>query len=61
MENAFKECSVCAWRATCAKRFRLSTGISRFCEDFSEDLSIKAQKTARKEDEDASSSFFEEA
>lgn len=56
MENAFKECPVCAWRAVCAKRFRSSFGISRFCEDFSEDLSL----THPKNDGPESSSFFEE-
>jgi hypothetical protein len=54
--NAFQECIVCAWRAVCAKRFQKRAGVARFCEDFSEDKTLRPQKTA----ETASKSFFEE-
>lgn len=55
--NAFQECAVCAWRAVCAKRFKKHAGVVRFCEDFSEDKTLKPQKS----DEPASRSFFEES
>jgi hypothetical protein len=33
-------CSVCAWRATCQKKFSVSGRDAR-CSDFSEDVSLK--------------------
>ncbi|MEI8173369.1 MAG: hypothetical protein WCH07_07795 [Deltaproteobacteria bacterium] len=38
-----KYCSICAWRATCQKRFTVSIDASGFvhCPDFTRDLSIK--------------------
>jgi hypothetical protein len=35
-----QSCVVCAWRATCAKRFSVSDGGAR-CPDFSRDITIK--------------------
>jgi hypothetical protein len=35
-----QSCTVCAWRANCAKRFCVSDGGSR-CPDYSRDVSIK--------------------
>lgn len=37
-----QSCVVCAWRATCAKRFSVSDGGAR-CPDFSRDITIKDQ------------------
>jgi hypothetical protein len=54
--SAFQECLVCAWRAVCAKRFHKRAGAGRFCEDFSEDKTLRPQNS----DKTASKSFFEE-
>lgn len=36
-------CVICAWRATCQKKFSLS-GKDLHCPDFSKDLSIKDEE-----------------
>jgi hypothetical protein len=38
-----KYCSICAWRASCQKRFTVSIDSSGYvhCPDFTRDLSIK--------------------
>jgi len=38
-----KYCSICAWRATCQKRFTVSIDSSGYvhCPDFTRDLTIK--------------------
>ena len=48
MASSVEMCAICAWRATCNKKFNLS-GRDMHCADFSEDVSIK--KKAVKEDE----------
>ena len=42
MVSGVEMCSVCAWRATCNKKFNLS-GRDLHCPDFSEDISIKSK------------------
>jgi len=37
-----QNCVICAWRATCAKRFSVSDSGAR-CPDFSRDITIKDQ------------------
>ncbi|GAM07753.1 hypothetical protein OR1_00022 [Geobacter sp. OR-1] len=39
-----QHCVVCAWRATCAKKFSVPDGGAR-CPDFSRDVSIKETET----------------
>lgn len=39
-----QNCAVCAWRATCAKRFSVTDGGAR-CPDYSRDVSIKDMDT----------------
>ncbi|MBI4681578.1 MAG: hypothetical protein HY757_00510 [Nitrospirae bacterium] len=38
-------CAICAWRATCQKKFSIS-GKDIKCADFVKDVSIKANKNA---------------
>jgi len=40
-----QNCVICAWRATCAKRFSVSDSGAR-CPDFSRDITIKDQDDA---------------
>lgn len=42
-------CAICAWRATCQKKFSIS-GRNLRCPDFTRDLTIKNE--AKDEDED---------
>jgi len=42
-------CAVCAWRATCQKKFSIS-GKDMKCADFVRDVSIKEEKEAKKID-----------
>ncbi|UCG78537.1 MAG: hypothetical protein JSV21_01505 [Nitrospirota bacterium] len=44
-------CIICAWRATCQKKFSLS-GKNIHCADFSKDLSIKTEVEGEKEEQD---------
>ncbi len=48
-EKLVEICAVCAWRATCRKKFSIS-GKDIRCPDFVRDLSIKAEKQTRKEE-----------
>lgn len=36
-------CIVCAWRGVCRKQFALKAG--QRCQDFSEDLTVKEERT----------------
>ena len=38
-----EKCSICAWRATCAKRFNVS-GKDVHCPDFTRDVTISDKK-----------------
>ncbi len=53
MTNIAEICSLCAWRATCQKKFSVS-GRDFRCPDFAEDISIrqKAGQEADEEEED---------
>jgi len=42
-------CAVCAWRATCQKKFTLS-GKDMRCVDFVRDVSIKSDEEEKKTD-----------
>ncbi len=42
-ENLVEICSVCAWRATCQKKFSIS-GKNMRCPDFVRDASIKPEE-----------------
>ncbi|GAB4419023.1 MAG: hypothetical protein OHK0032_14960 [Thermodesulfovibrionales bacterium] len=44
-------CSVCAWRATCQKKFSIS-GKDIRCPDFVRDVSIKGEKEKEEEKEE---------
>jgi hypothetical protein len=48
-EKLVEICAVCAWRATCRKKFSIS-GKDIRCPDFVRDLSIKTEKQTRKEE-----------
>jgi hypothetical protein len=41
-------CAVCAWRATCQKKFSMSGRDTR-CADYVKDLSIKEEKEDKKD------------
>ena len=43
-------CAICAWRATCQKKFSMS-GKDVRCPDFSRDVTIKEKKEGDKEKE----------
>jgi len=43
-------CAVCAWRATCQKKFSIS-GKNLRCPDFARDVTIKEKKEEEKESE----------
>jgi len=49
MEDKKISCSVCAWRATCKKRFSISGDVALHCPDFTFDLTLK-KKDQKKED-----------
>lgn len=52
--NAVVEiCVICAWRATCQKKFSVS-GKNIHCPDFVRDISLKkeAEKTGKKEEKE---------
>ena len=40
MASSVEMCAICAWRATCNKKFNLS-GRDAHCADFSEDVTIR--------------------
>lgn len=40
-EDRRKSCLVCAWRATCAKRFSMGDDATLHCPDFSEDVTLR--------------------
>ncbi len=42
-------CAVCAWRATCRKKFSIS-GRDVRCPDFVKDISIKEEKEKKEEE-----------
>ncbi len=42
-------CAVCAWRATCQKKFSIS-GKDIRCPDFVRDISIKEEETEEQKD-----------
>ncbi len=44
--NEKQRCAVCAWRATCAKRFSVQDGGAR-CPDYSRDVTIKSDDAER--------------
>ncbi|MEC4684996.1 MAG: hypothetical protein VST71_04590 [Nitrospirota bacterium] len=48
-EKLVEICSVCAWRATCQKKFSIS-GKDIRCPDFVRDLSIKAEEKRDEEE-----------
>ena len=43
MPSSVEMCAVCAWRATCNKKYNIS-GRNIHCPDFSEDLTIKKKQ-----------------
>ncbi len=45
-------CAICAWRATCQKKFSIS-GSSLKCPDFVRDITIKPEECEKEEDKDA--------
>jgi hypothetical protein len=47
-------CAVCAWRATCQKKFSISGRDAR-CADYVKDLSIKEEKEEDKKSKGAGS------
>lgn len=38
-------CIVCAWRASCAKRFSMGSDQTLHCPDFSEDVTLRKRET----------------
>lgn len=50
MEEPKPTCSICAWRATCNKKFSV-VDPSR-CVDYTRDLSVKIEEKGEKKDED---------
>jgi len=52
MSNAALEiCPVCAWRATCAKRFSMSSDETLHCPDFSEDVTLRKKSKTHEHEE----------
>jgi len=48
-DKSAEVCSVCAWRATCQKKFSIS-GKDIRCPDFVRDLSIKTEEKENEEE-----------
>lgn len=44
-------CAICAWRATCQKKFSVS-GSSMYCPDFVRDVTIKEESESLEEKEE---------
>ncbi len=44
MEDKRITCSVCAWRATCKKRFMQGGSFALHCPDFTFDLTLKERE-----------------
>jgi len=51
MASSIEMCGICAWRATCSRKFSLS-GREIHCPDFSEDISIKRKPEADEDVDD---------
>lgn len=51
MTTEIEICAVCAWRATCQKKFSIS-GKDMRCGDFVKDVSIKENSDKKEERED---------
>ncbi len=51
-QDVRKICPVCAWRASCAKRFSMSGDETLHCPDFSEDVTLR-RKTAEEQKEES--------
>ncbi|WP_025209764.1 hypothetical protein [Hippea sp. KM1] len=43
-EDKIVSCSVCAWRATCAKRFSSGDSVALHCPDFTYDITLKEKE-----------------
>jgi len=55
MESKKISCSVCAWRATCKKRFMQGDGIALHCPDFTFDLTLKGKEEDKQEHDNTGS------
>lgn len=51
-ESSPEACSICAWRATCSKRFSIS-GRDIRCPDFTMDVTVSSKPEADATDEGA--------
>jgi hypothetical protein len=50
MQQTANICAICAWRATCQKKFSVS-GKDMHCSDYTEDLSLKKKEEQETEGE----------
>ncbi|WP_022669733.1 hypothetical protein [Hippea alviniae] len=48
MEDKRISCAVCAWRATCKKRYMHGDSFALHCPDFTFDLSLKKKESKEK-------------
>jgi len=48
--NSGSICVICAWRATCTKKYSVSSDISLRCPDYTEDVSLELPKAKSKEE-----------
>jgi hypothetical protein len=48
MEDKRISCSVCAWRATCKKRFMSGDSLALHCPEFTYDVSLKKKEEKEK-------------
>jgi len=59
MGSETRYCAICAWRASCQKRYSVHTDITGnvYCNEYTRDLSIKMKEDAERQDQEAASSI----
>jgi len=57
MGNESRYCAICAWRASCQKRYGVHTDISGnvYCNEYTRDLSLKRKEDVEKQNQEAAS------
>jgi len=59
MGSETRYCAICAWRASCQKRYSVHTDITGnvYCNEYTRDLSIKMKEDAERQNQEAASSI----
>lgn len=59
MERETRYCAICAWRASCQRRYSVHTDVmgNVYCNEYTRDLTIKMKEETEKQNQEASSSI----